>query len=378
MRRFGLFYSALFIFLMSGIVFAQEANEVENLLANGGFEDGIPDPWSMYGGATMEVVGEVKNPAVDEDVIEGESCLHIEVFGKGDNFWDIGLQHAGHTFEAGKVYTLSAYIKSADGAVQINFKPELAADPWTGYGSRSFVVTEEWKEYQITTPPMPNDVNPATITFHIGYDAAEFWMDDVKFYEGKPDVDPGEASIELENGGFESGVTTPWTMYGDSSIEVARQLKGAFFPDSPIEGKYALHVTVNDIGANFWDVGLQNAGHVFEAGKEYTLAAFLKSKEGPLEINFKPELAADPWTGFGSQQFTMTDEWEEYYITTPPMPEDIDPASLTFHIGFTKGEFWMDGVRFYEGEYEEPDFSTPKSVRPQGKLASTWGKTKIN
>jgi len=381
--RFELLCLAILGLLTLGMGYAHAAEEGENLLVNGGFEDAIAEPWSIYGAATMKVVMELKKAAVDEDPIEGDFCLQVTVDAKGANFWDAGFQHDGHTFEAGKVYTLSAYLKSADGPMQINFKPELGADPWTGYGNRAFVMTEEWKEYHITTPPMPANVNPATITFHIGYDVGEFWVDDVRFYEGEPQEDPGDPDDpdepdELENGTFESGVPTPWSLYGAGSMEVVTQLKGAFFPDKPIEGKYALHVTVTEAGANFWDTGLQHGGHVFEAGKVYTLAAFLKSKEGPLDINFKPELSVDPWTGYGAKQFTMTDEWEEYYVTTPPMPGKVDPASLTFHIGFTKGEFWIDGVRFYEGEYEEPDFSESRAVKPQGKLSATWGSIKAD
>jgi len=74
----------------------------------------------------------------------------------------------------------------------------------------------------------------------------------------------------------------------------------------------------------------------------------------------------------------MTDEWAEYFITTPPMPEEVNPATITFHIAYTKGEFWMDGVRFYEGVYKKPDFTTPKSVQPQDKLTSTWGSIKVD
>ena len=196
--------------------------------------------------------------------------------------------------------------------------------------------------------------------------------------EAGPEVGP-EVDADLGNGGFEDGSTAPWTIYGAGSIEVTRNLRGAVIPEGPIEGRYALHVTVNEAGANFWDTGLQHTGHVFEAGEAYTLAAFLKSKEGPLEINFKPELAVDPWTGYGAKIFTMSEEWEEYYVTTPRMPADVNPASLTFHIGFTKGEFWMDGVRFFEGEYEEPDFSAkPKAVSPRDKLTDTWGNIKAN
>ncbi|MDT8302420.1 MAG: carbohydrate binding domain-containing protein, partial [Sedimentisphaerales bacterium] len=114
------------------------------------------------------------------------------------------------------------------------------------------------------------------------------------------------------------------------------------------------HVVVADAGANFWDAGLQNAGYIFEAGKKYTLSVFLKSKSGPLDINFKPERAADPWEGYGDQVLTITEEWAEYNVTTPVLDADVDPASVTFHIAFTAGDFWVDGARFYEGDYVAP------------------------
>jgi hypothetical protein len=36
----------------------------------------------------------------------------------------------------------------------------------------------------------------------------------------------------------------------------------------------------------------------------------------------------------------------------------------------------MDGVRFYEGEYEEPEFNPDRAVMPHGKLSATWGSIK--
>jgi len=163
----------------------------------------------------------------------------------------------------------------------------------------------------------------------------------------------------LTDGGFEDGVATPlntwapltWNLYGTGSLQVVTELTGAAVPEAPIEGKYCLHVTVPTAGANFWDVGLQHAGHTFQAGKKYTLSAFCKCKQGTLRINFKPELAQDPWTAYGEQQFTMTEEWKEYSVTTPVFATDTTPGSITFHIAFAAAEFWMDGVRFYEGDY---------------------------
>ena len=158
----------------------------------------------------------------------------------------------------------------------------------------------------------------------------------------------------LVNGGFEDGVSDPWGGYGGATTEVVVILEGAAVSEDPIEGNYCLHVAVAAAGANWWDLGLDQSGYVFEKGKTYTLSAFLKCKEGTLDINFKPELGVDPWTGYGEQIITMTDEWAEYSITTPEFSEDVTPASITFHIGFAAAEFWIDGVRFYEGEYVAP------------------------
>jgi len=121
-------------------------------------------------------------------------------------------------------------------------------------------------------------------------------------------------------------------------------------PDAPIEGGSCLHITVNSAGANDWDYGLNQGGHVFEAGKQYTVSAFLKCNQGTMDIRLKPERGADPWEGYGEQVFTMTEEWTEYSVTTPVFTEDVSPASITFHIAFAAGDFWVDDVRFVEVE----------------------------
>jgi hypothetical protein len=184
------------------------------------------------------------------------------------------------------------------------------------------------------------------------------YFDDIRLYAPslEPVPDPGTLGNILTNGGFEDGVMDPWSTYGDfvTTAEVVQVLEGAAIPEDPIEGSSCLHITVSDAGANFWDAGLQNAGYVFEAGKKYTLSVFLKSKSGTLDINLKPERGADPWEGYGDQVFTITEEWAEYNVTTPVIDADVDPASITFHIAFTAGDFWVDGARFYEGDYVAP------------------------
>jgi len=160
-----------------------------------------------------------------------------------------------------------------------------------------------------------------------------------------------------DNSGFEDGVLAPWSTYGSVTTEVVKTLTGAAVPEDPVEGDYCLHIVVPAAGANFWDAGLQHRGApVFEQGKKYTLSAFFKCSSGTMQVNFKPEQDGDPWTGYGEQTFTMTDTWQEFSTTTPVFTQTVNPADVTFHIQFAAGDFWVDGARFYEGDYVPPAF----------------------
>ena len=46
----------------------------------------------------------------------------------------------------------------------------------------------------------------------------------------------------------------------------------------------------------------------------------------------------------------MTEDWTEFSVTTPVMESDVDPATITFHIAYAAGDFWIDGVKFIEVE----------------------------
>jgi len=55
----------------------------ENLLVNGGFEDGVLEPWTILGNAAPAT-----RTIVTTDAIEGKYCLNV-VDTQGGSFWDI-------------------------------------------------------------------------------------------------------------------------------------------------------------------------------------------------------------------------------------------------------------------------------------------------
>ena len=84
----------LMTFLLIVLVGLNSSRAQENILVNGGFEDGALDPWTTYGNATFEVV--------TKDPIEGNYCLYINVPAAGTNFWDVFLKYPDLVFEKGK------------------------------------------------------------------------------------------------------------------------------------------------------------------------------------------------------------------------------------------------------------------------------------
>jgi len=100
-------------FLLIGFIgfSPSHAQDVENLLDNGGFEDGVAAPWGTWGSVTTEVVEELENAAVREDPIEGDFCLHIMVPEPPADYWNVGMYPSGVVFGQGKKYTFSAFLK---------------------------------------------------------------------------------------------------------------------------------------------------------------------------------------------------------------------------------------------------------------------------
>jgi len=191
----------------------------------------------------------------------------------------------------------------------------------------------------------------------------------------------------LSNGTFENGVSAPWGIGGTirdnggvgATTTVVDNLKGAKVAENPIEGKFCLLVTVEKGAAKAGDVQfmLANDPPVYKKGEIYTFSAYLKSNDemqfhllisGGSEDAFKPS--------FQSDIFTMTEKWEEYYLTTRPIDPQPKATRVKFFVGYGPGSFWVDNINVYIGEYIPTSKAKPKAVTMNDKLATNWASIK--
>jgi len=329
----------------------------ENLVLNPSFEEDevvLDDPnWEAWATWNPEEGAGSNATIVDTESVDGARSLRVEPVGVEN--WHFIVANMEFPLDFGADYAITFWAKAeAARPLTASFK---AADNSVSWGETGFEITTEWAEYTMTAI---SESDAGKIEFFCAGVEVPFWLDNVSVYKvgDAPPVDtppddtpplvPGENI--LVNGGFEDGTMDPWGIWGDQTGEVVDTLVDAVVPEAPIEGTYCLHVITNTPGANDWDYGVNNGGHVFEGGKKYTVSVWLKCKEGTLDIRLKPEHGADPWEGYSDQVLTMTEEWAEYSVTTPVFAENVGPVSITFHTAFAAGEFWMDDVKFYETE----------------------------
>jgi hypothetical protein len=171
--RVGSRVAGVLLALAAGIGLAAPANLIQN---GGDFEKGL-DPWVTYGNCQMAL-------GKKADAFEGSGVAFVTVPAKGANFWDAGVQYRPNiTFKKNTLYTWAMLFKAPE-PKRINIKPELGVDPWTGYGEKMVTVTQDWQEYW-TEWQTAIDVVPASLTLHVQDSAINFWMDAVRWYEGK-------------------------------------------------------------------------------------------------------------------------------------------------------------------------------------------------
>lgn len=193
----------------------------------------------------------------------------------------------------------------------------------------------------------------------------------------------GNAQDELEsvlgdNGDFEMGFENWWQgIQGGAAALMEINTRDA------IEGRQCAYVDVTTVTGTDWHVGLTHDLVILEANETYTFDFFAKAsdtREISIEVKRTPG-GGLPYEGVTSENYTINEEWGEYFKTFVPQKDYPDengqPAQVCFWIGQVEGEVWLDGVRVYWGQKQDRDDVLPDiSVQAQGRLVTAWAAIK--
>lgn len=166
----------------------------EEQIQNGGFEDGIIDPfmfnaWDPNTSATG---------FIDNDAASGGNSYKISIGSSAANTWDIQLIQPNLTIQKDSTYIISFDAKSSlvqDGLFSLQTNQ---GDFYYHFGT-NIPLTEQWKHFEWRFTGSKTSVNIVEIMFQFGHNTGDIWLDNISVNKAPiPGLKNGE-SLEQKN-----------------------------------------------------------------------------------------------------------------------------------------------------------------------------------
>lgn len=207
-------------------------NAREDLIANGGFEDGTAG-WNRFWSRT----GEGRSGLDEETVHGGKRSVRIEHTGPKD--WSFQREKS-LSVEPGQIYELDGWVRvEGEGTVTLcvtlRGKRDRVLD-WS-FGGRSMGASDEWRRLRsrFVIPAGTQDILPR----FIGYGPATVWVDDVSLSLAGDIAEMRDAdlpkTLSLENGILRLSLDT-----STASFAVVDRRTGRTWPQHPTGGMIVL------------------------------------------------------------------------------------------------------------------------------------------
>jgi hypothetical protein len=153
----------------------------------------------------------------------------------------------------------------------------------------------------------------------------------------RPTAAPIQPGVNmLKNGDFAGGDSV-WERYVHDYA--GAEAKAAFiFTDNVL-------TQIEAPGKEFWHVQFWQSKLLLEQGKTYTVSFDARVAEGSgREIACTLEMSQDPWQGYGSAHFNLTDQMATYTFSVK-MEAATDPnARVVFNLGNSTDDVVVDNV----------------------------------
>lgn len=350
-----------------------QGEKCENVVTNGGFENGTNGWTGLWGKYTY---------AVEQPGRDGSgNAIHFTISPECANQWDAQLFWSLNGFlEPGVTYYYEFYAKS-DSGLGCQFIGQNAS--YDGIYKDSFTPGIDWilfsGEFTYNEGDTA-DIERVGLQFG-GEPGSQIWFDDFKFGKKMEEVEQ-EPMINIvgEAGTFEAGNTDAFGCWGNNSPVKALSEKGQGY-----ESDYAMVLTNPEEGGEYQEWKAQCAYDLAEplsSAKTYVVSFWAKS-DVPGTVQFQFQNGTTYGSQGGYARFNTSSDWlycEHEFQTTNGEEVYEDVNRLLINFGAYAATYYIDDFKFGEKnpEYgQTPD--EPLNYCTNGSFESALeGNWKIN
>ena len=334
-----------------------QGEKCENVVTNGGFEDGTNGWTGLWGKYTY---------AVEQPGRDGSgNAIHFTISPECANQWDAQLFWSLDGFlEPGVTYYYEFYAKS-DSGLGCQFIGQNAS--YSGIYKDSFTPGTDWilfsGEFTYNEGDTA-DIERVGLQFG-GEPGSQIWFDDFKFGKKLENVEPEKMiNVVGADGQFEwtDGTTGQWTgLWGKYTYGVTTP---------GYEGNQAMEFTLTADCANQWDAQLFWPVDL-EVGKTYAYSFWAKSDSG-LNVQFIGQ--NESYSGIYKDAFDLASDWmlcEGEFTYTESDPEALCRVGVQFGRADSEGaKFWIDDFKFGE---KNPEYGQDTPSDPMVNIVTNGG-----
>ena len=277
------------------------SSSIENLVVNGDFEDGLNN-WTSNSG-TKEIV--------TDDVHGGTNALKLTSPGQ----WGNAALSKAITVVPGESYVIKWWSKHVSGSDVFNL---YIVGDYTSVSGRNWMsAATGWVEHTWVIKPT-GDAIQLKFSTEVSGNASSILIDDVIMYKKPP----------VENGDFETGDTTGWTVYNGTTVTA----------DAAHTGSYGLHAKGNGWnGIAYQDIPVTN-------GKTYELSFWYYINVG-FNYSIKGQTSG---TTYGGTWKSNAGQWTQVKHEFLATDESLIRLNFSGLSADTVPDFYIDDVQIKE------------------------------
>lgn len=355
-----IFTSMIFMSLAIGLT----AQCTDNIITNGGFENGMTDWWNWHDNSPDAYTFELS-----ADAFMGDSSVVINVLVDTDSI--PGGQGAEYNSRpqtngviGGQFYEVKFYAKSTLPNTNVPFYMRDENDNWAVLHSAVGVVGTDWTE---VTTLWQADVDRADTHIEIKVFNADFhepysvYIDDVSICLTEVLTNTCADNI-VANPGFEDGANAEWwTWHGGDDTDYAFETgtEGAV-------GNASAKISVLKPSGDLTGTGEYNNRPQMSAvvaGQNYRVTTWAKSTEENTTIQMWVKDENDGWTTIGNGEAVIGTDWTEatFVFENEADRDDVHIELKVFNADFTAPyEVWFDEVSICETDDEPGSTGEPE------------------